>query len=78
MQIRGHIKATEGKDCWSHEKQKEARRDVTFLQPLEEAQLWTQQTSDLWLLECGRSPQFEAVAGAALETDTQDGMPALL
>lgn len=78
MQIRGHIKATEGKDSWSHEKQKEERGDAAFLQPLEEAQLWTQQSSDLCLLECGGSPQFGAVAGAALETDTQDGMPALL
>lgn len=47
MQIRGHIKTTEGKDSWSHEKQKEERRDATFLQPLGGAQLWTPQTSDL-------------------------------
>lgn len=78
MQIRGHIKATKGKDSWGHEKQKGERRGGAFLQPLEGAQLWTPQTSDLQLLECSRSPQFGAIVGAALETDTQDEMSALL
>lgn len=56
MQIRGHTKATEGRDSWSYERPREERRDGAFLQPLEETQLWTPQTSDLQWLECGRSP----------------------